>query len=149
MICRITVNGFLLLAANYRAMSKNISPTVLFITSTLLFACSQKASPEDPEVWNKVKIDFNRLDENGLAGPPNGKVAVNYEFCIPAEEKYQQEVKKIDATAEFQKGAKGRAGCKADQWLAIGSTNQKNYRRVIYELASLSYVQQIQETYFE
>lgn len=122
---------------------------MFLIANAQFVACSQKAKPEDPAVWNKVKIDLNRLDENGLAGPPNGKVAVNYEYCIPAEDKYLQEVKKVDGTSQVQKGGKGRVGCTASQWLVIGSTHQKNYRRVIYELAALNYVQQIQETFFE
>jgi hypothetical protein len=130
-------------------MTKYFLPILLFIATALFVACSQKSRPEDPAVWNKVKIDFNRLDENGLAGPPDGKVAVNYEFCIPADDKNWNEVKKIDGTAQVQKGSKGRVGCTENQWLVIGSTHQKNYRRVIYDLASLSYVQQIQETFFE
>lgn len=130
-------------------MTKYRLPVILISVAAWIAACSQKPAPEDPAVWNKVKIDFNRLDENGLSGPPDGKVAVSYEYCIPADDKYWNEVKKIDGTSQIQKGSKGRVGCTANQWLVLGSTHQKNYRRVIYELASLTYVQQIQETFFE
>ena len=104
---------------------------------------------EDPAAWKKVFIDFSRLDENGLAGPQSGKVALNYEFCIPAEEQKWRTVQRIDPSAQVQKGSRGRSGCEKESWLVIGSTYQKNYKRVIYELASLPYVARIQETFFE
>jgi hypothetical protein len=134
-----------------RAMTKYRSIAFLIPVAALLIAsCNRKKTlPEDPSIWNKVKIDFTRIDENGLAGPADGKVSVNYEFCIPAEEKLLNEVKKIDQSIQAMKGSKGRVGCNSAQWLVVGSTHQKNYRRVIYELAALNYVQQIQETYFE
>jgi hypothetical protein len=132
-------------------MAKYLSLAFFFLFAASLFvACTRKNSPpEDPAVWNKVKIDFSKIDEKGLAGPPNGKVAVNYEFCIPAEEKFWSEVKNIDKTAQAMKGSKGRIGCDKSQWLVVGSTHQENYKRVIYELAALTYVQKIQETFFE
>lgn len=120
-----------------------------FLSLAGWIACSEKAKPEDPGIWKKIKIDLNRLDENGLAGPANGKVAVNYEFCIPASDKNWNEVKKIDRTLQLQKNSKGRIGCDNNTWLVVGSTHQQRYRRVLYELASLDYVKQIQETFFE
>lgn len=130
-------------------MSRFVLLLPVFILWVAGAACSKKSRPEDPTVWRKIKIDFSRLDENGLAGPGNGKVAVHYEFCIPASDKYLKEVKKIDASAQAQKGSRGRIGCDQSSWLVIGSTQQKNYRRVLYELASLPYVQKIEETFFE
>lgn len=129
-------------------MSKNLLPAFFFL-ALVFIACSKKTPPEDPSVWGKIKINFSRLDEKGLTGQPDGKVSANYEFCIPAEEKYWAEVKKRDGTAELYKGSKGRAGCGSGTWLVIGSTHQKNYRRVLYRLASLPYVQEIQETFYE
>jgi hypothetical protein len=93
-------------------------------------------------------MDFKQLDTAGLAGPPKGKVAVNYEFCIPAEEKNWRQVHKIDPTAQKNPG-KGRVQCKDTQWLIIGSTHQKNYQRVLFQLASLPFVTQIQQTFWE
>jgi len=58
-------------------------------------------------------------------------------------------VRKIDPSATVQKGSKGRIGCNEQQWLVIGSTHQKNYQRVLYELASLPYVDRIEQTYWE
>ena len=112
-------------------------------------ACHRRAKPtEDPTVWKKVHLNFKQLDAEGLSGPPNGKVAVNYEFCIPALEKNWREVQKIDRTAGKQ-SAKGRIGCRSDQWLVIGSSQQPRYQRVLYELAALPYVERIEETFWE
>lgn len=93
-------------------------------------------------------MDFRKFDNDGLAGPPDGKVAANYEFCIPAEDKYLKQVEKIDATAQ-KSGGKGRVGCSDKEWMVIGSTHQKNFQRVLFELASLSFVKEIQETFYE
>lgn len=120
----------------------------LLILTAMLFACSPKSKPEDPSLWKKVKIDLSRLDENGLAGPPGGKVGLSYELCVPADEDKWRAVQKIDGTAQKQ-ASKGRIGCKTGQWLIIGSTHQKNHRRVLYELAALAYVQEIREVFYE
>lgn len=123
-----------------------------YFTLLLLFlaACTRPPqTPNDPTVWKKIKIDFNKLDNDGLSGPPDGKVAVNYEFCIPAEERYWLEVKKIDATAEKHARSAGRSNCGKTTWLVIGSTHQKNHRRVLYDLAALPYIQKIEPTFWE
>ena len=36
--------------------------------------------------WHKITFDMSRLDKDGLYGPPNGKRALSYEFCIPKTE---------------------------------------------------------------
>ncbi len=128
-------------------MVKTACLTIFFLLS--LLACQRSVPPaEDATVWKKVLLNFKQLDADGLSGPPNGKVAVNYEFCIPAQEKNWQEVQKIDRTARKQ-GGKGRIGCRDNQWLVIGSTHQPRYQRVLYELASLPYVERVEETFWE
>lgn len=122
-----------------------------FFLSILLasLACHRRTQPaEDASVWKKVRLDFKKLDAEGLSGPASGKVAVNYEFCIPANAKNWKEVQKIDPSAQKQ-ASKGRIGCRDDQWLVIGSTHQARYQRILYELASLPYVARIEQTYWE
>jgi hypothetical protein len=46
-------------------------------------------------------------------------------------------------------GSPGRIGCGKTSWLIVGSTHQPNYKRVLYDLASLTYVAKIQETFWE
>lgn len=116
-----------------------------------LLACQRKTVPavQDPTVWKKVKIDFSKLDSKGLAGSsPDGKVALNYEFCIPATDKAWRQVQKIDRTA-VKNGGRGRVGCSEKEWLVIGTTQQKNYVRVLYDLAALPFVKRIEETFWE
>ncbi len=112
-------------------------------------ACSRKATPEDPEIWQKIHLDFSQIDPDGRTGPPGGKVVVNYEFCVPAQEKFWKTVQKIDSTVIRQAGTSGRIGCGKGQCLIIGSTAQPKYRRVLYELASLPFVPKIEQTYWE
>lgn len=137
------------LAANYRSMAKTGFLFSLFLIIAVFLACARRKMPENASVWNKVNLDLSRLDDAGLAGPESGKVALNYEFCIPAGLNYWEIVQKIDKTAQLYRGSRGRIGCKPDQWLVIGSTGQKNFKPVLYNLASLSFVDHIQETFFE
>ena len=120
----------------------------LFALMAVLFACKPQKPPENPDAWKKIRLDLTQLDANGLAGPENGKVVVNYEFCIPAVEKNWRQVRKIDRSAK-KNGGKGRIACKDSQWLVIGATNQKNHKWVLFQLASLPYVERIEPVYWE
>jgi hypothetical protein len=100
-------------------------------------------------VWSKIKIDFKNLDAEGLSGPVSGKVAVHYEFCIPNDDQHWKIVQAIDPTVQKHPGSSGRVGCGGSTGLVIGSTHQKNYRRVLYNLASLTFVERIEETFWE
>ena len=103
---------------------------------------------ENPDIWKKIRLDFRNLDADGLSGKPDGKVAVNYEFCIPNDPKKWKQVRRVDPSAVRQ-GGRGRVGCTENQWLIVGSTHQKNYQRILYELASLPYVERIEQTFWE
>ena len=120
----------------------------MLLFAIVFVSCSHSKLPEDPIVWKKIKMDFRKFNNEGLAGPTGGQVSGNYEFCIPASEKYWKQVKKIDKTAE-RSGGKGRIGCSEKEWMVIGSTHQKNFQRVIFELASMPYIMEIQETFYE
>lgn len=113
------------------------------------FSCHRKNQVEDAAVWKKIRLDFRQIDPEGLTGPSGGKVAVNYEFCLPARDSYWKKVRKIDPTAQKHAGSAGRSGCGPNQWLIIGSTRQPKYQRVLYELASLPYVEKIEQTFWE
>lgn len=103
---------------------------------------------EDPVPWRKINLDFKNIDAEGLVGQGKNKVALNYEFCVPKTEKFWKQVRKIDPTAQ-RSDSKGRVGCSEAQWLVVGTTNQPNYRRVLYELASLDYVTRITQVFWE
>lgn len=131
--------------AKYHAVMNRACLLVLLL---VLHACSSQKPPENPDAWAKIKLDFKTLDAEGLAGPPKGKVAVNYEFCIPAVNSNWKAVQKIDPSAQKNAG-KGRVGCKENQWLVVGNTHQKNYQRVLYQLACLPFVDRIEPTFWE
>jgi hypothetical protein len=97
----------------------------------------------------KVTFDMSRLDNNGLLGPPNGNRALSYEFCIPNTEEHKAEVKSIDSIVQFMPGSPGRIRCDKNECLCIGSTHQKNFKRVLKNLADLEYVKLINESFFE
>jgi hypothetical protein len=107
----------------------------------------QDSMGADP--WQKITFDIFRLDESGLYGQPDGKRALSYEFCIPDTVQNRSEVKRIDPTVKFFAGSPGRIGCKEHENLCIGSTHQKDFRGVLQRLAELTYVQRIDESFFE
>jgi hypothetical protein len=128
----------------------------------LMLVCSCNARPERPHgidptksspdgssnSWRKVELDLTRLDKNGLRGPPDGKVSLSYEFCIPNTDKCKAEVKAIDGTVRFMPGSSGRIGAGKHECLCIGTT-RADYRDVLGRLAELPYVKRIIECHFE
>jgi hypothetical protein len=99
--------------------------------------------------WQKITFDISKLDESGIYGPPGGKRTLSYEFCIPDTVQNRNEVKRIDPTVKFFAVSPGRIDCGESENLCIGSTYQKNFRRILQRLAALTYVQRIDESFFE
>jgi hypothetical protein len=91
----------------------------------------------------KVGLDLSRLDGRGLAGPADGKVALGYEFCIPAGAAYADEVRSIDPSLELMPGSRGRLGCGPGEVLCVGNTHQPDWRGVLGRLAGLAYIDSI------
>lgn len=54
---------------------------IVFIFWATLLISDQNAYID--EIWRKITFDITRLDPDGLYGPPDGKRARSYEFCIP------------------------------------------------------------------
>jgi len=117
----------------------------------LLFAvsCASTKKPDVRDTSLKIEFDLTRLDRDGLRGPPDGKVAVSYEFCIPNTDDCKAQVRAIDRTVEFMPGSRGRIGATKEQCLCIGATHQANYRAVLCSLAELPYIERIIECHFE
>jgi len=127
-------------------MSYAKSVTLLFLISFALCRCAnQKILHPSP----KIGFDINALDKEGLMGPPDGKVALNYEFCIPADNHYINQVRQIDPSLKFHKKSKGRIACSKMEWLCIGSTHQEYAKSKIQRLAELDFIKRIERTYFE
>jgi len=105
--------------------------------------------PLPPLPSPKITFDLSAIDAAGLAGPPDGRVAIAYEYCIPATDGAAAEVRRLDPTAGIQPGSPGRIGCRPGQWLVTGSTAQLEWRAVLERLAALDYVSRIDRAFFE
>ena len=127
-----------------------MSKTHLILLAITACCCvlARGADESPPDAWKKVEIDLSKLDEDGLRGPPDGKVAVSYEFAIPNTDKCWAEVKKIDRTVQIMPGSRGRIGASKAECLCIGTTD-KDFRKVLKRLAELPYVKRIIECHFE
>ena len=97
----------------------------------------------------KLGFDPAYLDDQGLYGPPDGRRALDYEFCIPASADVLERVSDLDPSIRFYPGAAGRVGCAVDQVLALGNTHQTDFRDVLDALEALLYVERIEPAWFE
>lgn len=125
--------------------------TMAIFMATMLAGCQsspQREPSQGPEAA-KIKFNMDNIHSDGLRGAPDGLVAVAYEFCVPTVDRVYREVQRIDPSVKFQLGSRGRIGCASDQTLSISETNQPNWREVLMELSSLSYITEIQEIFFE
>ncbi len=101
----------------------------------------------DPQ--SKISFNLGQLNDEGLYGPPSGLRALDYEFCIPADPTFEAQIKAIDPTIVVFAGSKGRVGCAQGEKLCIGNTHQPEFKTVLLKLASLPYVKQIKQSFFE
>jgi hypothetical protein len=120
---------------------------VIMISGTYQVQGSEVHPEFDPK--SKITFDLGQLTADGLYGPPNGLRALHYEFCIPAEPTCEAQVKSIDPTIVIAAGSKGRVGCTQGEYLCIGSTHQPEIKAVLLKLASLPYIKQIKQCFFE
>ena len=96
-----------------------------------------------------IRFDLDRVNADGLLGPPDGLRALHYEYCIPDRPAAVRAVTAIDPTLQIQGGSPGRVGCAAGELLCLGHTHQPGYRAVLERLAALPFVAEIHEAFFE
>ena len=112
------------------------------VLAVLLIGCASQ-NPEE-----KIGFDLEILNEEGLYGPSDGLRSLDYEFCIPAGSYARDEVTSIDPTARCAPG-KGRLACGPQDFLCLGNTQQPNHKKILRSLASLRFVDRIEQSYFE
>jgi hypothetical protein len=122
---------------------------ITMVGSSLLVACQPPAPNAEGSDADKIAFDLAEFDETGLYGPADGKRSLDYEFCIPQGEPYQQEVMAIDPSLRLLPDSAGRIGCTDTETLAIGNTHQENFQMILLELANLDYVERIQRVDWE
>jgi hypothetical protein len=101
-----------------------------------------------PEL-SKVTFDLDRLNDDGLVGPPNGLRSLMYEFCIPSDSASVREVREIDSSVQFYSISPGRIGCGEGLTLCISETHQPGWRVVLETLSALDYIERIDESFAE
>jgi len=97
---------------------------------------------------DKIYFDYESLDKNGLIGPADGLVSVDYEFCIPTDKDLQSQALSMDPSLKIL-DSQGRSRCKKGEVLAMGNTQQANAKRVLEGLSSLTFVGKINRVWFE
>ena len=121
---------------------------LVLILPVILAGCSApQPAPLDPRA--KIEVDLEALDADGLRGPADGKVAVDYEFVIPDTAAAREAVTRIDPSIAFMPGSRGRIGAKAGECLCIGSTHQPRHREILFALARLPDIARIIECHHE
>ncbi len=122
--------------------------TGFLIAMALLAACAGGPTGAVPDPWAKVEIDLASIDADGRCGPPDGKVAVSYEFCIPDTERHKAEVRAIDRSVQFMPGSRGRIGAGPGECLCVGTAG-KDWRDVLRRLAERPDIKRIIPCHFE
>lgn len=97
----------------------------------------------------KITFDTDNINLQGLRGSKTSLRSVSYEFCIPTNEDIAKQVKIIDHSVELHNEARGRINCSETETLAIGNTQQPQWKSVLLNLSSQDYITEIQETFFE
>lgn len=124
---------------------------MVMLVATALAGCRShppQASDPSPDAA-KIKFRLNDIRSDGLRGPQDGLVSVDYEFCVPANDRVYQEVRRIDSSVQIYAASSGRVGCSKEQALCIGQTHQPRWRDVLKGLSSLAYISEIRECFFE
>ena len=96
----------------------------------------------------KIGFDPRRVDASGLYGPPGGRRALDYEFCIPDSADLRLRVEAIDPSLHFSTSP-GRIGCGDGELLAIGNSRQQGFHGILEQLARLPFVVRIEPAWFE
>lgn len=123
---------------------------IILIAAVLVNGCfSPQLRPAPSSNESKIQFRLDNIRPDGLRGPPNGLVAVSYEFCVPADDDIYTAVRRIDPSVKIHPRSRGRIGCTDRQALCLGNTHQPNWHGVLNQLAALPYVTKIQESVFE
>jgi len=91
-----------------------------FFASSVSASVSGEGGADGATGKSGIRFDLDRVNADGLQGPPDGLRALHYEYCIPDRTEAIREVTAIDPTLRIQRGSPGRVGCVADELLCLG-----------------------------
>jgi hypothetical protein len=126
---------------------KTLKLSLVAILIITIASCSLFKSKAFKQAESKMNFEFSKLDKNGLIKKRGTSLA--YEFCIPNNETYLDKIKEIDESISIYKSGSGRIGCSNNEILCIGETHNKDYKRILTQIAELEYVKSINESFFE
>lgn len=130
-------------------MAKRAWLILPFLAAMLACAGGGEQAPTRLTPAEKISFDLTMLDDDGLYGPPDGRRALHYQFCIPAVTAYAHEVKNIDPSVVIYPQSTGSRACSGAEYLCMGNTHQPNFREILAKLAALHYVGRIVRSDFE
>ena len=122
-----------------------------YVLAIVSFAILLVAATHGGVEWDgrdKINFDLDAIRDDGLLGPPDGLVVVDYEFCVPHGK--EDEVRKLDPSVRVHGRSQGRIGCDPETHaLCIGNTHQKGWREKLLALARLEYIREIRRCDWE
>ncbi len=122
------------------------APRLLLCLLTVgLVACASAPAPS----LAKIRFPLDGIRADGLSGPADGLVSIDYEFCVPADPRVLAEIKRLDPSVKVSLVARGRIGRREGQALCLGNTHQPDWRAILERLAARPDVAEIRRCYFE
>jgi hypothetical protein len=123
---------------------KNILIIVISFFLFAVFPVNKSAASSE-----KITFDISQISPEGLIGPPGGLRSLSYEFCIPAQDQFIEEVKSIDPNITIFPQSRGRIGCNSEQYLCLNDTHNPRWQEILFSLASLDFIEKIDRFYGE
>jgi len=118
---------------------------LLCLLTAGLVACASVPAPSSA----KIRFPLDGIRADGLSGPASGLVSIDYEFCVPADPRVLEEIKRLDPSVKISLVARGRIGRRDGQALCLGNTHQPAWRSVLERLAARPDIAEIRRCYFE
>ncbi len=97
----------------------------------------------------KIRFPLDGIRADGLSGPADGLVSIDYEFCVPADAQVLAEIKRLDPSVRVSLVARGRIGRRDGQALCLGNTHQPDWRAILERLAARADIAEIRRCTFE
>ena len=116
---------------------------LLVLLAPLTMQCHKGVTQND---INKIQFNYTSVENTGLK---HEGVNLDYEFCIPARDAYAKKVLHIEPRAQILQKSKGRSGCSDSEWLVIIANHDDAWKKKLFDIAALSFVERIKETFYE
>lgn len=126
----------------------SISPSIALLLMVVFLSASHPKGLSEV-ASDKITFDISAISPEGLIGNPDGLTSVDYEFCIPINERSIVEVFAIDPTIKFYPHSRGRINCNRGQYLCIANTQNSRWKEILLSIAGLDYVERIARFYGE